>query len=167
MQITILAGMFDELQKIAASKQMSAHMQSRSGRRPIRAHNLLARDSSPSPTTPDSVAQNPELEPAAPAQPAEPSEGGEPVMGKTAAEELKERALTGFAKARPYVAEGIKGALPAALFGKIMAGEGAKGSHAARVMGLLGATAGVTNRALKDWAEKHKRRHVAKKILGG
>jgi hypothetical protein len=166
MQITLLAGMFDELEKISASKQLAGYLQARSGRRPIRAHNLVDR-ASVNLTAPDSLTQNPELEPAQPSQPAETFESGEPVLGKTASEKVKQKALTGFAKARPYVAEGIKGALPAALFGKIMAGEGPKGSHTARVMGVLGAAAGITNRALKDWAERHKRREVAKKILKG
>jgi hypothetical protein len=166
MQITLLAGIFDELEKIGASTQMAGYMQSRRGTRPYRVSTLLSRDSRPNLTNPDSVAQNPELDQPPPAQPAS-DEEGEPALGKTASETMKERALTGFAKARPYVAEGVKGALPAALFGKIMAGEGPKGSHTARVMGVLGAAAGITNRALKDWAERHKRREVAKKILKG
>jgi hypothetical protein len=39
-----LSGFFDELEKIAVSVRMSSFMQTRSGRRPIRAHTLLKRE---------------------------------------------------------------------------------------------------------------------------
>jgi len=38
-----LTAFFDELEKIAVSTRMSSFTQARSGRRPIRAHNLLNR----------------------------------------------------------------------------------------------------------------------------
>jgi hypothetical protein len=48
----ILSGFFSELEKIGVSYHMSSFMQSRAGRRPIRAHNLLNKPS-PFKTPPD------------------------------------------------------------------------------------------------------------------
>jgi len=44
-----LTGLFDELEKIAVSVRMSSFMQSRAGRRPIRAQNLIARNANKTP----------------------------------------------------------------------------------------------------------------------
>jgi len=43
MPMDRISGFFDELEKIAISTRMSSFMQSRSGRRPIRAETLLAK----------------------------------------------------------------------------------------------------------------------------
>lgn len=159
MKIEILGSLFDEMEKIAASYRTAGYLQSRSGIRPIRVHNLLDRDL---------LTHNPEVDRSLPAEAITPetehSQGDE--LGKTAADEgFQERAMGRFDKVRPYVAGAIKAGVPAAVFGKILAGEGARAMHTARVMGLLGAAAGVGNESVKNWAEKHKRTDVAKRIL--
>ena len=87
-----------------------------------------------------------------------------------AEESLKDRAMTGFVKARPYIAGAAKTGLPAALAGRMLFDTAAKGSasraaHAGRTFGLIGAGAGVANVALQRWAQKHKRNKAAKEIL--
>ena len=163
MLVHTLEGVFDELEKIAASKREAGYMQARSGRRPIRAHNLIGRDSTPRSsapniTFPDQVTQDPETEPAN--QPLADSEEDDAALGKTAAEDAKTKALEGFATARPYVAQAVKAGVPAAVLGGIMGGK-----RTAKVLGAIGAGAGVTNEALQQWAEKHKRKAIAKKLL--
>lgn len=78
---------------------------------------------------------------------------------------LKQRALEGFVKARPYVSAGLKAGVPAAVMGKLLVGEGKAGTRAGQVLGVLGAGAGVTDEALEQWARRNKRRREAKTIL--
>jgi hypothetical protein len=153
MQSTTLEAVFDEMEKIAASKGQAGYMQSRSGRRSMRVSTLMAKGA-PDITEPDQTAQDPEADPGTPANPED--ESGE----KMAADDLKTKALGGFASARPYVASAFKAGVPAALLGGVMGGP-----RAAKVMGAVGAGLGVTNEALENWAEKNKRKAVARKIL--
>jgi hypothetical protein len=168
MQLHILAGMIDELEKIGARMRTAGFMQSRRGTRPYRVDTLLGKDqASPGYVEPNTSAQTPESE-----QPAEPSlaqnegDGGDPSIGKTA-EILEpgsrtEKALKGFASARPYVAEGVKAGVPAAVLGNIVGGR-----RLGTIAGVGGAGLGVANEALKRWAQKNKGQAVAKKLLEG
>ena len=78
---------------------------------------------------------------------------------------VKERALESFVKVRPYAASGFGAGVPAAVFGKIVGGEGPTGSRLARTLGIVGAGLGMGNEALKQWAKKNKRRRISKAIL--
>lgn len=155
-----IASFLDELEKIGASKQIAGYMQLRSGTRPYRVSTLLNKSDS-SITEPISITQNPGDERPDPAVPDDDFDKAA-TFNKS---EIKERSLEGFAKARPYVASAFKAAIPAALVGKFMAGEGSRGSKAARIGAITGAGLGIVNKALEDWAQKHKRKAVAKKIL--
>lgn len=177
MQIHKIAAFLDELEKIGGRMQMAGYMQSRRGIRPYRVDTLLSRQaapSSPSSSEPqhqgmEADAQAPELtqtEPAQTAQESQDDQGQEASIGKVAADEtFREKVMGGLSEARPYAVSGIKAGVPAALFGKIMIGEGPKASHAARIAGLVGASLGVGNEAMKRWAEQNKRQALAKKIL--
>jgi hypothetical protein len=159
MQILTITALIDELDKIktAASTQAAGYMQSRRGIRPYRVETLLSKNN-PSLTAPEDLTQNPELE--------EPESDASDFDKEAAPNNIKEKSLSGFAQARPYAASAIKAAIPAALFGKFMAGEGSRGSKAARILGITGAGLGIADEALKNWAKKHKRKAVAQKILG-
>jgi len=58
----------------------------------------------------------------------------------------------------------LKAGIPAAFFMKTMVPSSA---GAARTAGLVGAGLGMGNEYLERWAEKNKRKAVAKKILQG
>ena len=58
----LLNSFFDELEKIAVSSHISSFMQSRSGRRPIRAHNLIGKDSFRTPPDEKTLAEDGERE---------------------------------------------------------------------------------------------------------
>lgn len=173
MKSHTIAAFLDELEKIGGRMQSAGYMQTRRGTRPYRVDTLLGRSSQPSqpvqPPEPVQDARAPEVDQPLPAEPvtADGAEPQEAAVGKLAAAEptMTEKAMAGMSQARPYVVGGIKAAIPAAFFAKIMAGEGAKGSHAARVAGLAGAGLGVANEYMKQWAEKNKRQELAKKIL--
>ena len=135
-------------------------MQSRKGTRPYRVGTLLNRErAAVDQSTPNLLVQNPENDQPLPA---EPDTGDEESMGKSAARlsERKEKALSAFAKARPYVAEGVAAGVPAAVLGNIYGGK-----RTAKIFGAVGTGAGVLNRSLKDWAEKNKRKRVARELL--
>ncbi|MHC4180571.1 MAG: hypothetical protein ACYSWU_23980 [Planctomycetota bacterium] len=170
MQVQVLSGLFDELEKISARRASAGFMQTRSGRRPIRASTLLAKPQ----LAPDSSnGANPSVEPDAPMADMEPAvEGTGPTdagekVAKLLTKERKEKALEGVATARPYVVSGVKGAVPGALIGKVLfeGGKGRLAGHAGRTGAILGGAMGVTHEALQRWAEKHKRKAVAKKLL--
>ena len=162
METETFTGLINELEKIAASTQMAGYMQARRGTRPHRVHNLLNRDSKPNLTEPNLLTQDPEIGQPMPAEP----DTGEDDAQKTAGKRMerlskgKQKALGTFAAARPYVASGVKAGLPLAVLGNLYGGK-----RAAKIFGAVGAGAGVANEALQSWAEKHKRRAVAKKIL--
>jgi hypothetical protein len=160
MRLHIFAGMFDELEKIGASMREAGFMQSRRGTRPYRVDTLVNRQSKI--TEPNTVSQSPELE-----QPPEPEvardeDEGDPAVGKTAQAEGAERAIRGFAEARPYVVGGLKAGVPIAVLGNIVGGR-----RTGAIAGGVGTGAGVLNEYLKQWAQKHKRKAVAKKLLEG
>lgn len=162
MQTGTIAGLLDELEKISISKQMAGYMQSRRGIRPYRVDTLLSRGRArPDVTDPDLLTYNPDSERHPPAEP-DTGEEESQSMGKMAGKlsESKQKALGAFAKARPYVAAGVKSGVPAAVLGNVYGG-----SRAAKIFGAIGAGAGVLNKSLKDWAEKNKRTQVAKQIL--
>ena len=158
MQSLTIAGFLDELEKISARKGTASWMQTRSGTRPIRVHNLVGRDSlhglSSGVESREQSAQAPELERPDDPEPAEET--------KEAADlgEAKTKALEGFVAARPYVSSTVQAAVPAAVLGGILGGP-----RMAKTLGVIGGGAGVANEALKQWAEKNKRRKLSKKIL--
>ena len=159
MKDTILVGFMDELEKIAASKGSARHMQTRQGTRPIRFSTLLANENRES-VTQDTDLEQPEPPTNANEEDAGGGDGGAVKMAKLLTKERKEKAIGAFAKARPYVAGGVSAGVPLGFLGNIMGGK-----KTARTLGVLGAAAGVTNEALKDWAEKNKRKRVAKRLL--
>lgn len=161
MQESVIAGFLDELEKIGASTQMAGYLQSRRGTRPYRVSTLLNKDTKPNITEPNLLVQNPENDQPAPAEP-DTGEDDAQSLGKIAGRlsERKQKAMEGFAKVRPYVASGVKAGLPAAVLGNIYGGK-----RTAKVFGAVGAGAGVLNEALQNWAEKNKRRRVAKELL--
>lgn len=79
--------------------------------------------------------------------------------------DFKERAMSTFVKARPYAAGAAKAGIPAALAGKMLFEGASWAPHAARTAGIIGATAGVANEALKEWARRKKRGKLRKEIL--
>jgi len=176
MQVQILAGMLDELEKIGVSYKSSDFMQSRRRTRPIRASTLISRsqnqsqgvsqdspqssDTTSEATDREALTQNPELD-----QPQfegmSPEESGESSIGKEASVRT-DKAIERFGEARPYVAGALKAGLPAAIFGNFYGGP-----KLGKTIGLVGAGAGLTNEFLKSWAQKNKRKAVARKILKG
>jgi hypothetical protein len=163
MRDAFLIGFFDEMQKMAASKGMAGYMQSRRGTRPYRVSTLLQRDQMP--TQPNLVTQNPEMDQPEPAQNVEETEDGDGGAVKMA-ESAQDKAVDVFVKAKPYLKATAAGAVPGALLGSALGGMGTPaGRHAGRVGAVIGGGLGVANRALSDWAEKHKRTRLAKKIL--
>ena len=171
MKSHTIAAFLDELEKIGGRMQSAGYMQSRRGTRPYRVDTLLSRSAQSSPDPePSQDVQAPEMDQPMPAEPAG-TDGAEPqeaAVGKLASAQerpLSEKAMEGMSKARPYVVGGIKAGIPSAFFAKALVGEGAKGSHAARIAGITGAGLGVANEYMKRWAEKNKQKALAKKIL--
>lgn len=154
------------LEKRAVAKSVSHFTQTRTGRRPISVGTLLKKETAYLPTSQQGERN----------QDAEKSEDLEIEGGRGMEEKLgsvsekKEKAIGAAASARPWIKSGVTAAIPAAVAanflipaskepwlsrkGKIVAGVGA-----------LGAGAGIADRALKDWAEKNKRKAIAKQIL--
>lgn len=172
----------DEMLKIAGCKKLSPFMQSRRGRRPIRVEKALQKvtaylPSKVAPGDPVKTKSDPkEVEAMSGREDPEVEHGqgiadGYEKVGKVLTRERKEKAIGAFARVRPYVASGVKAGVPAAVMTKMLLGEGGsdvakkRGSRIVRTVGLLGAGAGMANRALKEWAARHKRKGVAKEIL--
>jgi hypothetical protein len=163
MRLQILAGMLEELEKIGASRGQAGYMQSRRGTRPYRVDTLLGKQNQPGYVEPNTVTQNPEQDQPNAPELAHDEGDGDVALGKTAApSDPKERVMHGFASARPYVASGVTAGVPSALLGNVFGGK-----RGARIGGVLGATAGATNEYLRQWAEKNRRKAVAKKLLEG
>lgn len=163
MRLHILAGMIDELEKIGASMRQAGFMQSRRGTRPIRVETLVGRQSKI--TEPDTIAQDPELDQPPPAQFAQEEDEGDPAVGKTAqafSPETAEKAMHGFASARPYAVGALQAGVPAAVLGNIVGGR-----KLGIIGGLGGAGLGSVNEYLKQWAQKNKRQALARKLLEG
>ena len=163
MRLHILAGMFDELEKIAVSTGQAGFMQSRRGTRPYRVDTLLGKQ--PGYVEPNTVSQNPEQDQPAPPQLSQEEDEGDPAVGKTAEvdwEGMGNKAMHGFVGARPYVVGGLQAGVPAAVLGNIVGGR-----RLGIMAGLGGTGAGVVNEHLKAWAAKNKRKALSKKILEG
>lgn len=129
--------MADELEKISASHQIAGFLKSRAKIRPIRVHNLLRKVL-----------------------------GGEGIV-KTSSDSngRRKKLISHFTGARPYLSSAVKAALPAAVVGKIVVGDGPKGLRAARLFAAAGGALGATDRALQNWAQRNKRDPLAKKVL--
>ena len=154
------------LEKRAVAKNMSHFTQTRTGRRSIRVGTLLKKETAYLPT-----AQQGERN-----QDAEKSEdleieGGRGMEEKLgSASERKEKAIGAAASARPWIKAGIKGAVPASIAASLMIPASkepwvARKNRIVAGIGAIGAGAGVADKALKDWAERNKRKAVAKQIL--
>ena len=105
----IFSAFFDELEKIAVSKKNAPFMQSRAGRRPIRAEKLLRRESKTSQSShvpPSVVAEESDTE-------HEYGDGMAEKLGESRKEPLKIKAIRTAVEARPWVSSGVKGAIPA------------------------------------------------------
>lgn len=151
---------FDEFEKLAISKKDSPFMQSRAGRRPIRAHNLLKKETSF--TSPSEMAGG--------------ADGIEREYGGDMSEKLgakkdsfKKKVMHTAVTARPWVSDAVKGAIPAAVAANFLipAYEGKALKHKSRVISgvaALGAGAGIADRALKGWAKKNPRSSVAREL---
>jgi len=80
------------------------------------------------------------------------------VVKKAAQDSFKEGALQAYVKSAPYVKASLTAAIPAALATKLITGSG----PATKIIGTGAVAAGLVDRGIKDWAEKHKRRRLAK-----
>lgn len=160
MRLHILAGLIDELEKIGVSMRQAGFMQARRGTRPYRVDTLLGKSSSPGYVEPNTTSQAPELDQPPDPQLAQEEDEGDPAVGKTAEADLGTKAMQGFAEARPYVVGGLQAGVPMAVLGNIVGGR-----KAGIGAGLVGTGLGATNEYLKQWAEKNKRKAVAKKLL--
>lgn len=155
-----LQSFFSELEKIALSKKDAPFMQSRTGRRPIRAHKLLEKRMS---FGRDEVGDGPadyEHEQGA---------GMEDKLGSDKTKKYKRKAIRGAVEARPWVSSGVKGAIPAAVAANfLIPATSEKGmrykSRIVAGVGALGAAAGVADRALKRWAKRNPRSAAAKQL---
>jgi hypothetical protein len=98
-------------------------------------------------------------------------EGGSGFAEKMAsAKDRRDQAIGAAAKARPWIKSGIKGAIPAAVAANFLipaTKEPWIGRKSKIVAGVTaaGAGLGLADKALRDWAQKNKRRAVAKQIL--
>lgn len=153
---------FDELEKLGVSKRDSAFMQSRKGRRPIRAHRLLQKETSFNrPQEMDSVGEpSPEYEVGG---------GMAEKLGAKKDESIGKKAIRGAVSARPWVSSGVKGAIPAAIVSNfLIPATSQKGlKYKSRIVSgaaALGAGVGVADKALKDWARKNPRTDVARAL---
>ena len=155
-----LQSFFNELEKIALSKKDAPFMQSRTGRRPIRAHKLLEKQMSFGRDEMGDRSSDYEHEMGG---------GMEDKLGSDRSEKFKRKAIRGAVEARPWVSSAVKGAIPAAVAANFLipatSQRGMKyKSRIVAGVGALGAAAGVADRALKDWAKKNPRSSVAKQL---
>lgn len=126
----------EEMEKISASMRLSQFSKIRRGKTPIRIANVLRK-----------------------VPPIPPAEGY--VRGMLKKASTKQKALEGTVAARPYVSSAVTAAVPAAMLGTLYGGP-----RMGKAFGAIGASMGLGNQALKDWAEKNKRKQISKKILG-
>jgi hypothetical protein len=155
--------MIDELEKIGVSMRHAGFMQARRGTRPYRVDTLLGKQ--PGYVEPNTVTQAPELDQPPPSQAAQEEDEGDPAVGKTAqvlSPETAEKAMQGFATARPYAVGALQAGVPAAVLGNIVGGR-----KLGIIGGIGGAGLGSVNEYLKQWAQKNRRQAVAKRLLEG
>lgn len=159
----ILPSFLDELVKIAVSKRDASFMQTRSGRRPIRAHKLLEKETA--------FKRPPKVDDydAGSGHEYEYGSGMSEKLGESQSDKAKQTMMRGAVAARPWVSSAVKGAIPAAVAANFLIPTTSelatkrKGRVVAGI-GALGALAGVADRALKDWAQKHPRSELATKL---
>jgi len=133
-----VAGFEDELAKIATGRKEVTYVQSRQGRRPISVATLLKKER-------------------------EAGTLSRKTMQKLAEGDKKriERTVESFAAVRPYARDAVLAAGRAGIAAKLLLDRPA----VTRAGIAIGGVAGITNRALKDWAEANKRNSAAKKLL--
>jgi len=166
-----LLAFFDELEKLGVSKNDASFMQARRGRRPIRAHKLLEKETA--------FKRPPKSEDGADeAKDSEHEYGGgmEDKLGAAPEDKPekwrlpnKKEMMQAAVTARPWVASTVKGAVPAAIATRyLIPAVSPKAvkykTRAIAAMGVLGGMAGATDLALRRWAEKHPRSSMAKEI---
>lgn len=159
-----LPAFFEELEKLGVSKGDSFFMQSRKGRRPIRAHKLLEKETAFS--RPQKEEGGSDL-----SSDYEREYGGgmEDKVAAAKKDSLERKAIRGAVSARPWVSSAVRGAIPAAVASNfLIPATSAKGvKYKSRIvagMGLLGAGAGVADRALKNWSKRNPRTAEARKL---
>lgn len=158
-----LPAFFEELEKLGVSKGDSFFMQARKGRRPIRAHKLLEKETAfTSPQKEDGNDLSSDYE-------REHGSGMEDKLATAKKDSLERKAIRGAVAARPWVSSAVKGAIPGAVATNfLIPATSIKGvKYKSRIvagMGLLGAGAGVADRALKNWTKRHPRTAEAKKL---
>jgi hypothetical protein len=158
----ILPAFFEELEKIGVSKRDSSFMQSRKGRRPIRAGKLLEKETAfkrPPKEEDDNATSDHEIEHGG---------GMEEKLGADK-DSPQRKAIRAGVAARPWVSSAVKGAIPAAVAANFLIPATSEKAmkHKSRIvagMGALGAAAGLTDRALKRWARKHPKTEAAKSL---
>jgi hypothetical protein len=161
-----LLALFGELEKSGVARDVSHFMQTRTGRRPIRVGTLMKKETAYLPDSKRSE-QKQDSEKAEDLE----AEAGHGFAEKMAsAKERREQAIGAAAKARPWIKSGIKGAIPAAVAANFLipaTKEPWIGRKSKIVAGVTaaGAGLGLADKALRDWAEKNKRKRVAREIL--
>lgn len=91
-------------------------------------------------------------------------------LTKIAAEDsTRTKAIRAGVSARPWIGSAVKGAIPAAVATNFLIPATSEKAmkHKSRIVaaaGLLGAGAGVADRALKRWAQKHPRSRAAREL---
>lgn len=163
----LLPAFFEELEKLGVSKRDAYFTKARRGRRPIRAHKLLEKETSFSrPPKDESTGESASHE----------HEYGGGMEEKLGSDErshpkrsAKRKAIRAAVEARPWVSSAFKGAIPAAIAANFLipASSPTALKHKSRIVagfGALGAGAGITDRALKNWARKNPRFAEAKEL---
>lgn len=155
----MLPSFFEELEKLGVSKRDSSFMQSRRGRRPIRAHKLLEKENARPQNDEEGTASGHEYEHGM---------GMEEKLGESR-DSTRRKAIRGAVAARPWMSSAVKGAIPAAVAANFLIPATSEKAmrHKSRIVagiGALGAGIGVTDRALKNWARKHPRTTEAKTL---
>jgi hypothetical protein len=161
-----LLAFFNEIEKLGVGKTLSHFTQLRGGRRPISVGTLLQKETAYLPNS-SQAEKNQDAEKAEDLE----VEGGAGFAEKmAAAKERREKAIGAAATARPWIKSGIKGAIPAAVAANFLipATEQPwlrRKSKAVAATTLIGAGLGVADKALQDWAARHKRTSLGKEIL--
>ncbi len=156
-----LPSFFEELEKLGVSKRESSFMQARKNRRPIRVHTLLKKETAFSGSTGDDTGD------AGNSAENEREYGGgmEEKLGARK-ERLDKKAIRAGVAARPWISSAVKAAVPAAVAANFLipASKSKALQNKSRVVagiGVLGAGAGIADRALKRWARRHPRSKAA------
>ena len=142
---TKVAGFEDELMKIATSFREVTYQQTRQGRRPISVDTLLKKENETGTVSKRKLTKKAS------------------VQESPASDSLKAAA-----QIRPYIKSTMMGAVPAAVAARILfRRDGGKFDRTAATWAgfAAGGAAGFTDRLIKEWAKKNKRKSLARDIL--